>query len=194
MHHFIKFHYGPHWSLHLQGSSNNNRNNNKLTTISPSDLKSCLSQLPFLACCGKLSIRSLDGLCCIEQVQVGEDLRFKLTENMLSCCNSTFIHQFIQSQQLSFNHSANNHHRNSFFSHNKHHHNQETSGTTWAWCFLFAREKIIAQCCNVEDELSNEIVYFLKLLVSHYLQEKHESGNKIIRWVIIDFFVNILNY
>ncbi|KAG2204302.1 hypothetical protein INT47_009344, partial [Mucor saturninus] len=52
-----------------------------------------------------------------------------------------------------------------------------TTTTTWAYCFLFAREKLVAQCRNSNtEELPDEFVYFLKLLVSHYLQEKHESG------------------
>lgn len=54
--------------------------------------------------------------------------------------------------------------------------------TTWAYCFLFAREKIVAHCHNhvntnhQELLLPDEFVYFLKLLVTRYLHEKQESG------------------
>ncbi|CAO3625012.1 unnamed protein product [Mucor hiemalis] len=108
---------------------------------------------------------------------------------MISSCNSAFIHQY---------HGLNNHlhqhyqqHRNPFFS-SRHKPSLPTSEyqdmnstvTTWAYCFLFAREKIVAQChnninSNDNQELSDEFVYFLKLLVTHYLHEKQESGNYI---------------
>lgn len=182
MHNFIKFHYGPQWSLHIQGNSRSS----KPVTITSKEISTCLSQLPFLSSCGKLSIRSCDNLCASEQVQVSEDLRIKLTENMISSCNSAFIHQY---------HGLNNHlhqhyqqHRNPFFS-SRHKPSLPTSEyqdmnstvTTWAYCFLFAREKIVAQChnhinSNDNQELSDEFVYFLKLLVTHYLHEKQESG------------------
>ena len=175
MHNFIRFHYGPHWSLNVQGNSRSK------ATISPSEIRTCLSQLPFLSSHGRLSIRSCDNLCCSEQVQVSEDLRFRLTENMTQCCNSTFIHQY---QQGSNSPISNYHqHRGSFFSTRHKSDQHETMAnnalSTWAYCFLFAREKIVAQCCNhgkKTDELPDEFVYFLKLLVSHYLQEKHDSG------------------
>ncbi|KAI8067412.1 hypothetical protein BDF21DRAFT_345656 [Thamnidium elegans] len=169
MHNFIKFHFGPHWSLQIQGNSRSSK-------ISPTEIRTCLSQLPFLYTSGKLSIRSCDALCFSEQVQVSEDLRTRLTGNLLSCCNSTFIHQ-TQSQA--------NQHRNSFFSSRTKHQSfdfndmiKTTTTTTWAYCFLFTREKIVAQCSNT-DELPDDFIYFLKLLVSHYLQEKHETGNTV---------------
>lgn len=169
MHNFIKFHFGPHWSLQIQGNS-------RTSKISLTEIRTCLSQLPFLYTNGRLSIRSCDALCSSEQVQVSEELRSRLTENMLSCCNATFIHQ---SQQQSA------HNRNSFFSSRPKHQSfdfnemtKTTTTTTWAYCFLFAREKIVAQCRNT-DELPDDFIYFLKLLVSHYLQEKHETGKKL---------------
>ncbi|KAI8638267.1 hypothetical protein BD408DRAFT_423260 [Parasitella parasitica] len=187
MHSFIKFHYGPHWSLHLQGGSNNNRNSN-IKLLSPSDLNACLSQLPFL--CGKLSIKSCDSLCLSEQVQVSDDLRLRLMENMTQCCNTAFVHQFTNQ------HHHGNHHRNSFFSsassratnifdHHHHHHHSQDSSTlstlTWNYCFLFVREKLVTQCHNKgntdNNDLPDEFVYFLKLLVSQFMQEKHESGH-----------------
>lgn len=198
MHHFIKFHYGPQWSLHIQGNA---RSSSKQVTITSKEISTCLSQLPFLSSSGKLSIRSCDNLCASEQVQVSEDLRSKLIENMISSCNSAYIHQY---------HGLNNHlhqhyqhHRHPFFS-SRHKPSFPTSTnnttttssssidyqdinsivTTWAYCFLFAREKIVAHCHNHVNsssnsdngELSDEFVYFLKLLVTHYLHEKQESG------------------
>lgn len=173
MHNFIKFHYGPHWSLQIQGNSRSS----KTSTLSMSEIRTCLSQLPFLHTC-RLSIRSCDALCSSEQVQVSEDLRFRLIESLRNSCNSTFIYQM---QYPSHHH----HHRNSFFSSRNKHHSfdlndavKTTTATTWAYCFLFAREKLVAQCRNSNiEEVPDEFVYFLKLLVSHYLQEKHESGN-----------------
>lgn len=173
MHNFIKFHYGPHWSLQIQGNSRSS----KMATISTSEIRTCLSQLPFLYTCGKVSIRSCDALCSSEQVQMSEDLRFRLIESLTDSCNSTFIHQI--------QYHPHHHHRNSFFSSRNKHQSfdfndtiKTTTTTTWAYCFLFAREKLVAQCHNSNtEELPDEFVYFLKLLVSHYLQEKHESGN-----------------
>lgn len=188
MHSFLKFHYGPHWPLHIQGS-NNNRNNN-IKSLSPSDLKACLSQLPFL--CGKLSVRSCDSLCLSEQVQVSDDLRFRLMESIINCCNTAFIHQY-----ASHHHNHHHHNRNSFFSSASsssrttnrpssifdYHHSQDSnslSTTTWNYCYLFAREKLVTQCHNNSNidnnDLPDEFIYFLKLLVSQFMQEKHESG------------------
>jgi hypothetical protein len=187
MHQFIKFHYGPQWSLHIPGNSRSS----KLATISPSEIRTCLSQLPFLSTTTSLSIRSCDSLCTSEQVQVSEDLRNRLIENMITCCNSTFIHQYLpfhhhhQYNNNNDNFNSNNS-RNSFFRNNNKHLtatldlNTNNTTTTWAYCFLFAREKLVAQCHNQQyqqDDLPDEFIYFLKLLVSHYLQEKHESGN-----------------
>lgn len=183
MHSFLKFHYGPHYSLHVQGS--NNSRNNCIKPLLPSDLNACLSQLPFL--CGKLSLRSCDGLCRSEQVQVSDDLRFRLMENMISCCNTAFVHQYA-------NHHTHHHHRNSFFSsvssssktnrpssifdHHMSLDGSPLSTTTWNYCYLFAREKLVTQCHNSIDnnDLPDEFIYFLKLLVSQFMQEKHESG------------------
>ncbi|CAO0802292.1 unnamed protein product [Mucor circinelloides] len=193
MHSFIKFHYGPHWSLHIQGSSNSNNHNrnNSMKSLSSSDLNACLSLLPFL--CGRLSMRSCDSLCLGEQVQVSDDLRCRLMENMVSCCNSAFVHQYTNQHH--------HHHRNSFFSSGTasssrttnrpssifdYHHSQDSSTlstitTTWNYCYLFAREKLVTQCHNGSDiennDLPDEFIYFLKLLVSQFMQEKHESGN-----------------
>lgn len=102
--------------------------------------------------------------------------------------------------------SHHHHHRNSFFSSRNKHHSfdlndavKTTTATTWAYCFLFAREKLVAQCRNSNiEEVPDEFVYFLKLLVSHYLQEKHESGNnnnkKKTRWAIIYYLdVGVIN-
>lgn len=192
MHSFIKFYYGPHWSLHIQGSSNSNNHNrnNSMKSLSSSDLNACLSLLPFL--CGRLSMRSCDSLCLGEQVQVSDDLRCRLMENMVSCCNSAFVHQYTNQHH--------HHHRNSFFSSGTasssrttnrpssifdYHHSQDSSTlstitTTWNYCYLFAREKLVTQCHNGSDiennDLPDEFIYFLKLLVSQFMQEKHESG------------------
>lgn len=199
MHSFIKFHYGPHWCLHIQGSnySNNYNRNSSMKSLSSSDLNACLSLLPFL--CGKLSIRSCDSLCLSEQVQVSDDLRCRLMESMISCCNSAFVHQHVNQ------HSHHHHHRNSFFTSGiasssrttnrpssifDYHHSQDSSNsssstlptmtTTWNYCYLFAREKLVTQChngSNIENnELPDEFIYFLKLLVSQFMQEKQESG------------------
>lgn len=194
---FIKFHYGPHWCLHIQGNSSSNNRNNSMKSLSSSDLNACLSVLPFL--CGKLSMRSCDSLCLSEQVQVSDDLRCRLMESMMNCCNSAFVHQHATQQ-----HGHHHHHRNSFFSSatasssrtaNKpssifdyhHHHAQDNSSstlstmtTTWNYCYLFAREKLVTQChnsSNIENnDLPDEFIYFLKLLVSQFMQEKQESG------------------
>ncbi|RCH91625.1 hypothetical protein CU098_006694 [Rhizopus stolonifer] len=71
MHSFLKFHFGSHWTLHLYETR-------RKTNITQKDISTCLSQLPFL--CGNLPLRSSDTLCSLEQVQVSEDLRLKLTE------------------------------------------------------------------------------------------------------------------
>ncbi|KAI8092410.1 uncharacterized protein B0P05DRAFT_583654 [Gilbertella persicaria] len=153
MHHFIKFHYGPHWSLQLEGNSSSRR-----ISISLSDISACLAQLPFIY--QKLSTRSSDCLCLSEQVQVSEDLRSRLTENMIQCCNTAFVHHY---------------HKNHFFSSPTMHSidQHESSTATWSCCFLFAREKLVAQSSK---DLPDEFVYFCKLMVTQYLQEKHESG------------------
>jgi hypothetical protein len=166
MHDFIKFHYGPHWCLQVQGNTNNVRNNNK--SITPSEIQICLSQLPFLQGFA-LSLRSCDSLCCCEQVQLSEDLRLRLTENLTQCCQSSFIYQHHQ-------------HRNPFSTSRNHYHLQDThhipatTTSTWSFCCLFAREKIVAQSNNSFDSnlISNEFIYFVKLLVSQYLQESRK--------------------
>lgn len=169
MHSFIKFHYGPHWSLHVLG--NNNRNTKE--SISKSDLHACLSQLPFL--CGKLPTRSCEALCSSEQVQVNDDLRSRLVDSLTNICNSTFVHQPTAQQH---HHHHHQHHRNSFFSSSSSTKStnllENSDITTWSYCFLFAREKLVAQCHNKCD-LQDEFIYYLKLLVAHYLQEKQEA-------------------
>lgn len=168
MHDFIKFHYGPHWCLQFQGNTNNVRNNNRSNRlITPTEIQICLSQLPFLNS-HSLSLRSCDALCCCEQVQVSEDLRLRLTENMTQCCQTCFIHH--------------HQHRNPFLLHNTagRTHFQDafpaTSTSTWSLCYLFAREKIVAQSRSA-NLIPSELIYFLKLLVSQYLQESGKSNH-----------------
>ncbi|CAO3704098.1 unnamed protein product [Rhizopus stolonifer] len=169
MHSFLKFHFGPHWTLHLYETRHK-------TNITQKDISTCLSQLPFL--CGNLPLRSNDTLCSLEQVQVGEDLRGKLTESMVNCCNVNFTWSLGR---------HGNHHNNvidnkkmaSFFSsrNNNLFSNETSVSSTWAHCFLFTREKVVAQCSNnnlPKDELPDQFVYFLKLLVSHYLKERSQ--------------------
>lgn len=185
MHNFLKFHYGPQWSLHVLGNTNI-RSNTKDSSISKSDLYTCLSQLPFL--CGQLPTRSCEALCSSEQVQVNDDLRSRLVDNLTKLCDTAFIYQppiqqQQQQQQQHHHHLHHHHHRNSFFSSNsmKQPNLLQDSNTiittTWSNCFLFTREKLVAQCHNTEDktELQDEFIYFLKLLVAHYLQEKQEA-------------------
>lgn len=95
-------------------------------------------KLPFIKNT-KLSILSNDMMCCMEQVQVGEDLINKLKESMANCCD----HSFGMIDKPIFNKPV----------------------KAWEHCFLFARDKVIAQCSNSET-LNEENLYFLKLLVS----------------------------
>ncbi|EIE87887.1 hypothetical protein RO3G_12598 [Rhizopus delemar RA 99-880] len=70
----------------------------------------------------------------------------------------------------------------SFFSSRSNSNQHETSVSTWAYCFLFAREKVVAQCSNSslsEIEVPEELVYFLKLLVSHYMKEIAQNKSQI---------------
>ncbi|KAI9486794.1 MAG: hypothetical protein EXX96DRAFT_471668 [Benjaminiella poitrasii] len=50
----------------------------------------------------------------------------------------------------------------------------DTTTYCWSYCYLFAREKIVAQC-RKDHELPDEFIYFLKLSVSRYLQESMAS-------------------
>ncbi|KAI7902331.1 uncharacterized protein BX663DRAFT_72502 [Cokeromyces recurvatus] len=144
MHNFIKFHHGPHWSFQ-------DGTRNKPT---PLDLYSCLSQLPFIS--ERLSIYSCDVLCSSEQVQVSDDLRSRLIENMIHCCNSAF-QAISKKQKIPFDL----------------YHSTTEPNNNWHFCYLFAREKIVAQCRNSDHQelLSDEYIYFLKLSVSRFLQE-----------------------
>ncbi|KAI8368954.1 hypothetical protein BD560DRAFT_129625 [Blakeslea trispora] len=90
-------------------------------------------------------IRSTECLCTTEQVQLNDDLRARLMESMIQSCQSCFS-------------------SSSFFK-------QET----WSGCYLFAREKLVAEIKEEEGQ-PEELIYFLRLLVSHYLLEKHESS------------------
>jgi hypothetical protein len=173
MHDFIRFHYGPHWCLQVQGNNVRNSKSNRLITLS--EIQVCLSQLPFLY--GYTALRSCDSLCCCEQVQVSEDLRLRLTENMTRCCQSCFIHQHHQHRPFLLH----NHYQDTHIS---------TTSSTWSLCYLFAREKIVAQSHNDPDLLSNEFIYFLKLLVSQYLQESCkvtdiETENNVFTLIIV---------
>lgn len=172
IHNFIRFHFGSHWTLQLQKTRNH-----KANTVSQAELQSCLSELPFFK--SPILLRSCDTLCTSEQVQVSDDLRQKLTQDLLECCNSAFvlprkkIASFFSPQTRRLNNS-------NVTLTNSMDRFEIDEEKTWAYCFLFAREKLVAQCCNAAQneliELPDEFIYFLKLLVSQYLQEKHESG------------------
>ncbi|KAF1804336.1 hypothetical protein V8B55DRAFT_1564493 [Mucor lusitanicus] len=60
--------------------------------------------------------------------------------------------------------------------------------TTWNYCYLFAREKLVTQChnsSNIENnDLPDEFIYFLKLLVSQFMQEKQDSPSSMDTTVI----------
>ncbi|KAI9267398.1 hypothetical protein BY458DRAFT_490546 [Sporodiniella umbellata] len=167
---FKEFHFGPHWTLHLYETR-------RKTNITQKDISICLSQLPFL--CGNLPLRSSDTLCTLEQIQAGEDLQEKLSESMMECCNSNFT----WSLGRYGNHPSNtidNKKMVSFFSPRGNHlfSNESSILSTWAHCFLFAREKIVSHCSNInltKDELPDQFVYFLKLLVSHYSKERYSN-------------------
>ncbi|OBZ83456.1 hypothetical protein A0J61_08496 [Choanephora cucurbitarum] len=146
MHQYLKFHYGPHWALQLQG--NHPRRHKHTPSLRPSDIHTCLSQLPFTQRIH--SIRSIESLCATEQVQLDDDLRTRLTESLAQCCQP-----FVYSPSKS-----------PFFS--------LDTVDTWSRCFLFAREKLVVEASHQSNHAPDEFVYFLRLLVSHYLLEKHE--------------------
>ncbi|KAI8974746.1 hypothetical protein BDB01DRAFT_390655 [Pilobolus umbonatus] len=136
MQHYIRFHFGYQW-------------NHKYTK--PNDLFLCLKQLPFIH---TKPIYSSDMLCACERVQINDDLRLRLEEQLIESCHS------------------------SFYIMNPHHKKLFSKNGSWAYSFLFAREKMVAQCQNSDKHpLPDEFVYFLRIMVSHYLKEKREKSH-----------------
>lgn len=130
---------------------------------------------------------------CVEQVELHEDLRARLTECLRECCNTAFAAAthpdrparlssiFSSPTTLRKGHYPGGGSRGLF--------SDSSSLSTaplsnWTHSLLFAREKIVTKCLNEEDDdyfsqtnqLSNDLLYFIKNLAVEYVDQIAHNG------------------
>ncbi|KAI9025924.1 hypothetical protein CLU79DRAFT_743764 [Phycomyces nitens] len=177
IHRFLRFNYGPQWFSHLQGPTlSRTQRAHSSFSLSTTNIASCLSHLPFLIhnrLCAK------DILCHVEQVEVHEDLRNRLTRCLETSCLSTLVSppsrpptklaSFFTPPKRTIHGKLYTGDRN-FLDHHASEHMRH-----WTHAFLFAKEKIVSHCLNHEQsspKAPDDLLMFLQLLVAHYLGER----------------------
>ncbi|KAF7727800.1 hypothetical protein EC973_007031 [Apophysomyces ossiformis] len=194
IHYFLCFNYGPKWHTRIQGSMLSRMQRSKgQSTLSYSGIAACICQLPFVS--SRLPLHSDDSLCHVEQVELSQELRTRVTDVLRECCNGAFnytgprrpmkLTSFFTPPRRILP-SVNRQHALFFDP-------SENSSRHWTHSFLFAREKIVAKCFNLdlsheEHDVSEEFLYFLKLLVSQHINERSEQrrSSKMLNRVIDD--------
>ncbi|KAI9316369.1 hypothetical protein BX666DRAFT_1878297 [Dichotomocladium elegans] len=155
-------------------------------SLSNTTLAFCLSRLPFLAA-PLPPLYSPDMLCCVEQVELQEDLRARLTDSLHDCCEAAFAHSQLGAAATTTTPSALRF--ASLFAtpprkiltlsplkqqHSLH--DIQQGPQIWSDAFIFARDKLVVRCSRVDDDLPrddipSEALYFLKSMASEYADQ-----------------------
>ncbi|KAI7878657.1 hypothetical protein K492DRAFT_208838 [Lichtheimia hyalospora FSU 10163] len=183
----LHFQFGPHWYDKVEGittSSTRPLRWRESLTISHTDIATCLSRLPFLMVAAPLLPRlySPEMLCCVEQVELQDDLRLRLEECLKESCDTAFgNHQNTSSRFVSFFATPPSSRRvlnlsplMRHYQHteNHHHHYQ------WTDALLFARDKLVLRCSKsnnqddlLESTLPSDALLFLKNMAFEYAEQ-----------------------
>lgn len=107
---------------------------------------------------------------CVEQVELHEDLRSRLTEVLRDQCHAAFANTEHSAKRLSAGSAGSR--LTSFF---KARHGED-DGPAWSHAFLFARGKLVAKCHNknevvCDEEIAPETLFFLQVLTEQYIAE-----------------------
>ncbi|KAI7870205.1 hypothetical protein BDF14DRAFT_1994105 [Spinellus fusiger] len=181
---FLQFNYGPQWHTQLQGPTLSRPHRTSLPSLSSDTVAECLSQLPFLT--KHPSAKNI--LCCVEQLQVHEDLRNRLRDCLENaCCSlqsspkpSSTLASFFTPPKRTF--SAVRYYQQ--HQHQQQHSSQDCSMCDthhsmrhWTHAFLFAKDKIVSRCYSSQEHpnVPEHLLMFLQLLVTQYLAESEKE-------------------
>ncbi|KAI8147179.1 hypothetical protein BJV82DRAFT_598081 [Fennellomyces sp. T-0311] len=160
----LRFHFGPQWHTHVENVSVSRRHRVR-RDITLAEVSACIARLSLIST--PKALYTCDMLCCVEQVELHDDLRSRLAQTLHDCCDMAFSSPPSTATRFT-----------SFFA---------TPPRTiphpyeaplmWSDAFLFAKNKIVVKRKRSEidelldEDLPQEILFYLCHMASEYADQ-----------------------
>ena len=204
----LRFHFGPQWHTRVENISATRGNRyhhhhrrhqqqqqRQQTSISLEQVSTCISRIVLIST--QKPLYCPDMLCSVEQVELHDDLRTRLSQTLRQCCDTAFSSTFSSNNAVptttrfsSFfatpprNITGNHHHRHRTSSFHEGISSSTVTATTdgfsslvWSDIFLFAKNKIVVRCPKsqmdelMEEDLPHEILFYLCHMAAEYVDQ-----------------------
>lgn len=182
IHRFLRFTHGAQWQENFK-----QRAKSKLSSAA---ISNTLSLLPLISET-TLPLYSPDMLGCVEQVELHEDLKNRLSEALRDSCDRAFLTTTSSTRFVSLftppRRTSSPLKRSILgkallgLESSSQYQHQQQHDPRWSFAFLFANDKLVAQCPNTDDVLHEndnmapETLFFIKCLILELLKRNKNS-------------------